>query len=334
MPTEQNVMTVEKMHEERQKTIVFRLDTRSPSSTLRKRKDGNTDAKDRLDTAITFSVPITGKEPSPTGDAMLRTIYIPGAPTRFIDDVVDANGNVIEKGLKSRGWDKDAITEGKKRALRQNVHFKWGQLVLNTYGDNALLVEYLKNHEFCADSPHFDRMTLANKGGLIKWHIDKPEQEAEEKLVGISIDHEITSLLVKLAKPAGKTMEYDFAKIDALLTMFGIGGGIPPAEYARKVLAITAFAKENPAKFLSHYNSETALYRDNVAQAVNIKVIDISGANALFVDGKKEFYTFVSKSTSDKYDELVLHFLGKTGMNNYQTMLIKTEAEKKLKALK
>lgn len=325
-------MTSEQIIKERNKTIVFKLDTRSQSSTQRKRRDGGPTSY--LDTAMTFSVPVTGKEPSPDGGTMLRTVYIPGAPTRFLDDVLDRDGKVIEKGLKSRGWDKEMIADGKKRALRQNVHFKWGQLVLNTFGDNAQLVEYLRNHEFCEDSPHYKQMLLVNKGGIIKWHIDKPEAEAEEKLIGIEIDHQISTLLVTLSKKSGKMTEYDTAKIDAILTMFGIGGGIPPMEYARKILAITTFSKENPVKFLSHFESQTAVCRANVAEAVQHNIIDVSGKKAILNDGKKELYEFKATNKDDKFGELVLHFLSSEGAKSYETVLIKTEAEKKLNKLK
>jgi len=96
-------MTTEQIVKERSKTIVFVLDTRSKSSVTRKRTDGK---QDHLDTAITFSIPITGREPRHDGGALLRTMYIPGAPTRFIDDYTDKDGKVV-KGLKSLGYDKE-----------------------------------------------------------------------------------------------------------------------------------------------------------------------------------------------------------------------------------
>jgi hypothetical protein len=172
-------------------------------------------------------------------------------------------------------------------------------------------------------------MFKVNRGGNIEFHKVNNESDAAKRLPEITQMKQVYDFLSKLAKEGKDETTYEIEQIDALLNMCKLATGVLPTDYAQKIWKITAFAAKEPSKFLSFYEGQTSMYRINIASAVELAVLDVKGKSALFANDKKEFYEFKKTTKEDRFDELVLHFLGE-GASNYETLNILLETAKKL----
>ena len=316
---------------QRKKKVTFILDSPRAKSSVQFRGVDNSN----IETAKAFSIPVSSQIPNPVAGGYIQTMFIPGAPHHYVDDYYDKDGN-LQKGLKSLGWDDKKLKEGYNKALSfvrvRKVHFQFGRLTLDRTGENAKLVDYLLESEFCMDSPHYEAMSQYNKSSLIRFHVEHKEADAEKRIRRDKVFIRVTELLGKLSKETENGFEYEELEIDALMSVLGLANTAEHYEYGQKVVAISEAAQSNPEAFLKFYESQTATYKVQLAHAIELGVVSIEGKSAVFARDKKEITPFKSTSKDGKFTELVLHFMGK-GSEDYKLMNILAESAQKQNAL-
>lgn len=311
--------------------LIYELSKRGSSSWVKKgtEKDKN---PQHLNCAKSILLEVRTKWNAGPGQGEIEIQYVPGAPTIFVNNYVDANGEK-QKGLRELGYDLKG--EDLRRAVEENIKFVNGFLYLETYGglDNKTLLDFIEHHSSNEGSPNFKVKRNMNTMFLFKPLVK--EKQAANQLENLEIENEAHNLFTNLRTKAGKGFEYDTAKIDAILGILEIGNGLQSNESSQKMLLIAPYIK-NSVKFMKVYNEAIENYKTTIKLAVTTKVIVFGkGEVKIHITNVTPVITFeLAKTTKDEQtEELVFHFLGtESGRITYSQLIGEVE-NKKLEAL-
>lgn len=259
--------------------------------------------------------------------------YVPGAPTCFVNDYVDIEGNV-QPGLKKLGYDlkKTDYYAG----VKEGIHFANGVLFLENWGglSNRVLCEFVYLHSLNEASPHFARTR-----NTISMHIFRPlvaEEKAEKPLHNLDAEVKSANLLGSLrSKNAKGEYAYDSPKMDAILSMHSLGGGLGIADVNQKLATIYYEHKKSPVAFLNKYNESMDEYKMSIAVAQNLNVLTVGSKEAKLKIGNatRSILDFKKTNKEENIEELVFHLITTgSGANDYNEMLSEVE-KKKIEAL-
>ena len=287
----------------------------------------------------------------------MPTRYIIGANTIYENEYYeDENGELVlervtiaeakdkgyhlRPGLKSL-YSTEDLKEEYRRAASLNICFDTGILELRKYSEDPMLLKFVNEHELNKMAPRAEdnRDPLAIR--LFQFQPLIREAKAKKAPIVETWDASVEAILFadKLRTKTGNGYSYNENKMDAILSILGIGIGIAAGDVTDKFKAIIQAAKADGTSFMKIIDEVMNAYRTEIGKAETLEVLSYVGNEAkMVVDGKKTtFHTFAPDTPKkDLVDELVLHFLGShIGKSNYQelkrntsTALLKSVAKK------
>lgn len=300
---------------------IFELTNRSKSQWVKKGTQHSANPK-HLNAPREYTLPIRSRVFLGEGKGYAETQYVPGADTIFVNDIKDARGNVVSKGLKTQGYDLRAEYE---RAIGLNIKFMFGLLDLKKYGDDPLLLEFVKNHE---DNMESDANT--KKGGRDPRKIQsfnfaplRKEERAQKAIETLEDDAAAMEFLTKLRRKKNDGYEYNVAVINAVCHIFEIHQAYMDGAPAQKVEALIQLGKRNGAGFIKAIRETVDEYRVNIAKATTLGVLHIGSKEAKLQTGTDliSVKLFAGEEREENIEALIYHFIGDDkGRQNYSQM--------------
>jgi hypothetical protein len=253
--------------------------------------------------------------------------YVPGAPTIFINDYVDVDGNVqpgLRKLYPGDELKKDAYLSG----IKAGICFVDGYLFLENFGgkDNRLLLEFVHHHALNEGSPNFKRTRDLNSQLLFKPFL--PEKKAEITLQSLDKEEEASHLFYGIRDKKGN---YDVPKLNALLGIFDLGGGLGADDNAQKMVLLAPRFKSSPLRFIKDYEEATEEYIKAIGVAQNLGVLALTSKDAKMKIGAElhSLMTFNTSKEDERVQALVFHFLGtEKGKHDYTLLCGEVEIKK------
>lgn len=234
-------------------------------------------------------------------DGSYRQIrHIAGCPTIFVDEQ-DA------KGYKPNG-------------IEDNIWIENGSKTIVNLGRTMSMYRYLKACEFNGTNDQ------RPEGAEVMFKELNIQEEAKKELASQDVSMRAFDMTVGLATATkdGKWI-FEEERIDYMCNLFLIAG---LESYEEKVLGLRALAAARPKYFLDLIGDTRSNTRAHIGQAIQYKVLDISGPHASFVANGANIIKFNSKEKNERIDQLVDYLLGKKGEDSYQTLLAATEQAK------
>lgn len=310
--------------------LVYELSTRGKSQ-WQKRVTEKDNRRKEINCAKIIAVDVRSKWNAGPKMGLIEIQYVPGAPTIFKNDYVDANGE-RQPGLISLKYD---LKEEYRRAVEEDIKFVDGMLFLENYGGkgNLTLLNYMHHHGSNEASPNFKRAKNMNTMFLFKPQMK--EKKAATQLDNLEIENEAHNLFTRLRTKTAKGFDYDVAKIDAILGILNIGGEYRENESSQKMLAIKPYINA-PVKFMKAYNDSIEEYQKTINLATQFKALVIKGKEAkIAITGVAPLTIELSNDSREKnVEELIFNFMGtESGKITYQQLLGEVDA-KKIEALK
>ena len=253
------------------------------------------------------------------------TAYIPGAPTYFVNDYVDKDGK-LQPGLKTLKYD---LHEGRRRACKLGIKFINGVLYGDIYGiqDDKILQEFILHHDWFMDQEGWKRDP--RKLGQLNFRRLNVEKEAEKPIEVFETKANAMALVLSLYKQkADKSYEYNTAKIDAILGVFGEGLNLKADDIKQKIKILAAFAEHDSANFLQVWEDAIENYAILIktAQTKQVNLLTITGKEAKLnlaaLENKRVIATFQPGATTESQIEtLIFYFMGSPiGRNDWNQL--------------
>lgn len=257
--------------------------------------------------------------------------YVPGAPTIFVNDYLDIEGNV-QPGLKKLYPGGELEGEQYRRGVQSGICFVDGYLFLENFGgkDNRLLLDFVYHHALNEKSPNYKPQRDINSIFLFKPFL--PEAKAEINLERFDIEVEAKNLLASVRNKG----DYNEAKLNALMAIFDLGGSFGSGDNAQKMQTLALLERHSPVRFMEEYNNADKEIRMTIATAKTLGVLAITGKDVKMNIGKapsKSILTLKSDKEEDAVEALTYYFLGApSGKQDYSIVCGENE-NKKLEAL-
>lgn len=311
------------------RATIFELTNRSKSQWVKKGTQHSPNPR-HLNAPREYTLPIRSRLYRGEGKGYAETQYVPGADTIFVDDVKDAKGLVIQKGLRNQGYD---LRQEYERATNLGIKFVFGLLDLKKYGDDPRLLEFLNNHEDNLESP-----TNTTKGGKDPRKIQsfnfaplRKEEKAKKAIEMLEDDAAALEFLTKLRKKKDGEYTYNTDVINAVCHIFEIHQAYMDGAPAQKVEALIQLAKRNGAGFINAIRDTVDEYRMSIGVAQQYGVLHITSK-----DAKLQTATDVAvikelsgEGRDENIEELIYFFIGDDkGKQNYSLMCGETDVRK------
>lgn len=311
--------------------LVYELSTQYKSSWTPNPKNKNKHRKD-IKTAKFLSIAMESRWNGGKGVGELKTQYVQGAPTIFVNDYVE--GNEHKKGLRSL-YGQDALTtELKRQSIEEDIKFVDGILFLEHYGGaaNKALIDFIEHHEFNENAPNYKMKR--NMNSIFKFKPLLKEKKAAAEVGQIDVEFEAYKLLNSLSNEKGGKREYDTNKINAILGIFGEGGDLDENQSGDKLLLLRAFVKRNASGFLAAYKEAIAEYEKALKVAISLKVVTLEpkakGASIKLTGIEEPFKVELnSEKEGENFNDLILYFLGTTeGKMRWEQVLVESDTKR------
>lgn len=262
--------------------------------------------------------------------------YVNGAPTIFVNDYVDKDGNK-QPGLRTL-YGNEALKGELLRVASEEggtgIKFENGLLYVEKYGgrENRTLCEFLAHHASNEGAPNFARKRNMNTMFLFRPLVK--EKKAANQLEHLELANEVSNLYTALRTKNGKVFEYDTVKINALCAIFNTGGGLMVNESSQKMLALMPYTKD-VVKFMEIYNASMKEYTTTVNLAMKFGIISLKEKEAkIKITNVTPFSIELHKSKKDEnIEELIYHFLGDQAGEVTYTQIVSEVEDKKMEAL-
>jgi len=307
--------------------MVFEMISRSTSGFIRKDDVGKVNPR-KMNSAKRFDLPVTSRHHIGKGKGYIKTQYVPGADTIYVDDYVDADGK-IQSGLKKQGINLELERE---RAIQMNIHFKFGILDLRQYGEDPMLVEFVNKHEMNAESAagkNPDR-TVSR---MFQFQPMRKEEKAAKRTVGFEEQYEAMSIIKALRTKTAAGFEYDVAQVDAIINVLGLKtADLGDSDTAQKFEIILKAASQDGIEFLKIVNDALNSTRLTIAKALGMGIVKISSKGADIKAGEgaqtREVLKFKNgMDESARMQALAIHLLGGSpqAQNDLNTIISEVE---------
>lgn len=316
---------VKKIHQQ----MVFELVSRGNTKPTTIRKDDIGKANPRgLNSPKRIDLPMTSRHHLGKNKGFIKTQYISGANTIYVDDYVDADGN-LQPGLKKQNYDLDKERE---RSIGLNIHFVFGVLDLRKYGEDPNLIEFVNKHEMNAESPA-GKAADRTVSRMFQFQPMRKEEKAVKKTVNFDDNLEAMTLVGTLRRKTGDGYEWDTPRINALLNI--IGGktaDLGIEDNGQKFNLILGFASTNAPEFLRTIKETLQDTHMGIAKAIQFGILTISSKEALMKIGEgsapRSIYEYPSGTTEDnRVEALAIHLLGGSSQATNDLNLLTGELE-------
>lgn len=306
--------------------LVYEVSKRSASQWKQKNPDPRRQAK-TINSAKIINLSVKSRWRAGGNLGNVDTQYVPGAPTIFVNDYVDAQGNV-QPGLKKLYPGGELEREQYNRGVKAGICFVDGYLFLENFGgkDNRLLLEFVYHHALNEGGPNF--LLQRDLNSVLLFKPFQPEKKAELSLVNMEKERDGMNLFFSARSPSG---EYHVEKLNALLGMYGLGGGLSFEENAQKMQLLAPYAKLNPAKFADDWAKETEEYRVSIGVATSLGVLAFTSKDVKMNIGSEmvNLVSLNSAKADDANESLIYYFMGtEAGKRDYSRMTGEIEVQK------
>ncbi len=298
-----------------------------------------------------MALPMQSKLYLGTGKGYLKTQYIIGAPTHYIEDYYeDKDGNFVfdrltpdaakeagynfRPGLISLGYDEKRLNDERRAANELGIGFEFGIMELKKYGDDPILLRFVQEHLFNLKAPNAENnkdpkmLRLFMFEPLIKEAVASKDKAVEN----FDADKEAMDYVDKLRTKTAKGVEYDESMMDMILNILNDGHGLSKGDINQKFAIIVRAQKADGKTFMDLINSVTGEYKTEIIKAIQLKVIELKAKEVLMLTGTKKstIYTLTKGDTKDEsIDELVKFFIAsEAGQGIYPEMVRQTEIAK------
>lgn len=307
--------------------MVFELVNRSQSLWVRKGDERSPNPR-HLNSPKSLQLPITSRKYLGSGNGYAKIQYVPGANTHFVDDFVDGDGK-IAKGLKSQGYDLDAE---RARAMNMNIHFLFGKLDLRKFGEDPVLIAFVRDHENNMESTANTLPGGRDPRKLQKFNFKplKKEEKAAKAISTFDEDVEAMILVSSMRKKTAKGYEYNTLVLDAFCSIFEIGQGLSDEDSNQKMEPLIALAKRNGSGFLKAVEEVMTDYKQTIGLALKYQVISITSKEAKIAIGDQaSSRELVGENQDAKMKNLAYYFIGnQQGRQEYSSVCGEVELKK------
>lgn len=319
---------VAKIHEQ----LVFEIIPRgnAKSGFMRKEDKGKSNPR-YLNASRTMNLPMESRHFGGAGKGYVKTQYIFGADTIYVDDYVDAD-NIKQKGLKNQGYDLKAERE---RAVGMNIHFVFGQLDLRKYGADDVLVDFVNKHEMNAESPAGKNPNpIVNR--MFQFRPLRKEEKAVKRTADFEDVYDAMSIVRKLRTKTKDGFDWDEPQIDAILNILGgktadLGIGTT----AQKFEMILAYATKDGAEFLNTINESLKETKLTIGKAITLDILKVTSKGAELKVGEgaewRKIYEFAGALKEEqRIETLAIYLLGgnENSTNDFNLMFGEVEVAK------
>lgn len=288
-----------------------------------------------------------------------KTMYFEGATSIFENDVyVDASGeyhSMAEEALAVKnGWikklglrslykvDDNGLQKMYAQSVKKNIHFQFGKLMLDKYGDDPTLQEFVMCHEFNINAPNA-KFNKRNRTKLWEFHSLQEEKIAEQKLGDLDAESDAINYVAQLRTKTAKGYEYTQAnenKINATLRILDINIGFNEEDLNQKHLAIHNVAKGKPIEFITLINGEFSELRKKIITGIDLNVLELpkkGSRDIMMVTGenektktpdKQKLISCKSDEREGMIEELSIYFLLNEGTTDYRNFTLICDAAK------
>lgn len=312
--------------------LIYEVITRNKSQWRPKKVQNKKSPDINIAGRINLSVSSKWNAGGRRGDVRIQ--YVPGAPTIFINDYVDVDGNV-QPGLKKLGYDLEK--RDYERAVKEGICFVNGILFLENYGgkDNRNLLEYVYYHALHEGAPNFKK--TRNLTSMLTFRALVAEKKAAKPLENLETEVEAMNLFgsIRFVNPDG-TFTYNVPKLNAILGIYDEGGGLGPEDYNQKLAALLPYFRKSPMAFLNEYKKHIQEYDAAIKMAQTFNVLTIASKEVKLKSGTSNttIKTFSKEDKKTNIEDLIFHFMGNPqGQNDYNVLIAETE-KAKITALK
>jgi hypothetical protein len=255
----------------------------------------------------------------------VEIMYIPNAPTIYVGDYIDTEGN-LQPGLKKLY--SDLQTEQYRRATKEGIAFVDGFLFLENHGgiNNRNLLEFCYHHALHESNPNFKRTKDLNPQLLYKPFL--PEKKAAFSLD--KFDKE-TAAIALLASVRDKKGNFLPDKLNALCGIFGVGGGLGPDDNNQKFELLIPRMKGNPVSFLQEYEDATEEHSMTIrmAQKYGLLALTAKDAKLMLPTDSRSILEFKGEKENEREDAVIFYFLGApNGKRDYSLLCGEIENRK------
>lgn len=328
---------------EKHKSMLYEISNRTDSDWVLQGTERDKNPV-KMNTAKTHALPLRSRVFLGKGKGYAETQFVSGAPTIFVNDVyIDKQGGIhsigeekqdgwdLHKGLKSLGYD---LNVEYKRALSLQISFESGVLDLNKYGQDPTLHSFVAHHENNNKAPNADEAPSGNKSKMFNFDPIQKSVKSEVKLTAsLDVTYEALTLVYNLRKQlASGSYDYNTAKIDALINLFGLNTGAQDLETTpQKVEVLVAMAQGNPKQFLDTIKETYDQYKMIVLTAQELKVINFVKKEVTFHKDKTSRIMFNTEATKlkDQIEEFSTFLLDPKNEKDYAALTIAVEEAKK-----
>ena len=287
--------------------LVYEIDKRSASQWKQKNPDPRKAPK-VINSSKIMTLAIRSKWRAGDKIGNVDIQYVPGAPTIFVNDYVDAAGNV-QPGLKRLYPNGELENEQYRRGIQAGVCFVDGYLFLENFGgkDNRLLREFVYHHALNTGNPNYKPQRDIN--GMLLFRPFQAEKKAEVSLESWNREMEGTNLLFTARDGKGV---YDPIKLNAFLSVYGVGGDLGPNDYNQKMQLLIPYVKHNPVKFIDEFEKMSNDCRLTIGTAENLGVLITTSKDVKLKVGKdiRTIKSFDKEDADKRIESLIYYFLG------------------------
>ena len=280
------------------------------------------------------------------GKGYLRTQYVVGAPTHYIEDYYeDKDGKLIldrvtpevakqkgyqfRPGLKTLGYD---LKEEYARSMNLDLCFKFGQMDAREYGDDPILLRFLMEHEQNNVAPRAAENKDPKRLKLFQFTPSIPELKASKSKTVENFDDDFAAMeLVKETREkTANGYTYKEPMLDAILAILEDGAMLKQGEVHQKFELINRWARKDGGEFIRIVNGTFEDLNTEISIAEKLKVLTFTGTAVKFKDnGGKLILDLKTTSKEDQVKELSIYFIGQeTGQKDYSEMIRLTELAK------
>lgn len=257
--------------------------------------------------------------------------YVPGAPTIFKGDYIDATGE-LQPGLRKL-FGVDLDKEQYRRASDEKIGFVDGYMFLDNFGGAGKqnLLAFVFHHALNEGSPNYKRTKDLNGQLLFKPFL--PEKKAKFSMDKFDLESAAVTLLSNVRDGKGNFIQM---KLNALCGIFGVGGGLGPDENNQKFELLIPKMKSNPASFLETYKESTEEHRMSIKMAQQFGLLAFTSKDAKLTlpTESRSIYEFTEEKAAEREDAVINYFLGgEKGRQDYSILCGEVE-NKKILALK
>ncbi len=280
------------------------------------------------------------------GKGYLRTQYVVGAPTHYIEDYYeDKNGKLVldrvtpeqakkegyqfRPGLKTLGYD---LREEYARSMNLDLCFKSGMMDAREYGDDPILLRFLMEHEQNDAAPRANENRDPKRLKLFQFRPAIAEMKASKSKTVENFDDDFAAMeLVKgTREKTANGYSYNEPLLDAILAILEDGATLKGGEVNQKFELITRWARKDGPEFVRIVNGTFEDLATEIDLAEKFKVIAFTGNSVKFTDnGGANILELKTTSKADQVKELSIYFIGQDlGQKAYSEVIRLTELAK------